>query len=139
MRPPEGYRHATELTVRFADLDAMGHLNHAKYLTYMEQARILYMQDVCGFNGIWADLSIILASVTCDYLMPVAFAETITVYTRCSRIGGKSFDLEYALLNEQDDTVAIGKTVMVAFDYESNQTMPIPDVWRDWMTGYDGL
>lgn len=111
----------------------MGHLNHAKYLTYMEQARILYMRDVCGFSGSWESLGMILASIACDYVMPVAFAETITVYTRCRRLGGKSFDLEYILLNEEDETVATGKTVMVAFDYASNQTVPIPDAWRDAM------
>lgn len=139
MRPPEGFQHDTSITVRFADLDVMGHLNHAKYLTYMEQARILYMKDVCGFSGVWVDLGLILAKVTCDYLLPVDFAEVITIYTRCSRIGNKSFDLEYTLMNEKDETVATGKTVMVAYNYNTNGTIPIPDAWRSAMKSYDNV
>jgi len=135
--PPDDFRHTTAIQVRFADLDVLGHLNHAKYLTYMEHARILYIREVCGFDGDWEDFGVILANITCDYLMPVAFAETITVYTRCSRMGGKSFDFEYVLKNEADETVANGKTVLVAFDYDENTTIPIPQVWRDNMTEFE--
>jgi len=139
MRPPYKYQHKTQITVRFADLDVMGHLNHAKYLTFMEQARILYIQDVCDFHGKWEDFGIILASVTCDYLQPVAFAEVITVFTRCSRLGSKSFDLEYMLFNENKETVATGKTVLVTYDYKASQTVPIPDTWRAHITKYEKI
>lgn len=134
---PEHYHHHIQLTVRFADLDVMGHLNHAKYLTYMEQARILYIQEICGFKGTWEQFGVILANATCDYHMPVAFAEAISVYTRCSRLGGKSFDFEYLLQNKVGETVATGKTVLVAFDYETQQTIAIPQVWRDKISDYE--
>lgn len=137
MQTPEHYQHQTPITVRFADLDAMGHLNHAKYLTYMEQARILYIRDVCGFDLSWEDFGVILANIICDYLQPVAFAEVITVYCRCSRIGGKSFDIDYLLVNEQNEAVATGKTVLVAFDYHRNQTIPVPDDWREKITQFE--
>ena len=50
MTHPEipGYRHLTTLQVRFADLDVNSHLNHAKYLTYMEHARLEYTAQVIG-------------------------------------------------------------------------------------------
>jgi len=139
MPRPENYQHETRITVRFADLDAMGHLNHAKYLTFMEQARVLYIQQVCELAGGWDNFGVILANITCDYLQPVAFAETVTIYTRCSRLGGKSFDLEYVLINENVETVATGQTVMVTFDYQTNQTIAIPDAWRDKITAYEGI
>jgi len=136
---PEQYHHETHITVRFADLDVMGHLNHAKYLTFMEQARILYIQQVCELEKGWENFGIILASLSCDYHQPVAFAEVVSIYTRCNRLGGKSFDLEYVLTNEKAETVATGKTVLVAFDYHTNQTVPIPEAWRDKITAYEGL
>ena len=137
MPKPENYHHITHITVRFADLDVMGHLNHAKYLTFMEQARVLYIQQVCELAEGWQNFGIILASLTCDYHQPVAFAETVTIYTRASRLGGKSFDLDYLLINEQAETVATGKTVLVTFDYQANQTVTIPDAWRDKITAYE--
>jgi hypothetical protein len=42
------FHHHVEVTVRFADTDAMGHVNNAKYLTYCEIARIRYWTDVTG-------------------------------------------------------------------------------------------
>jgi acyl-CoA thioester hydrolase len=134
---PDNYNHEIHITVRFADLDAMGHLNHAKYLTFMEQARVLYIQHVCELADGWENFGIILANITCDYHQPVAFAEIVTIYTRCSRLGGKSFDLEYMLVNEKAETVATGKTTLVSFDYQTNQTVTIPDAWRKKITTYE--
>ena len=137
MSQPENYHHKIQISVRFADLDAMGHLNHAKYLTFMEQARVLYIQQVCELADGWENFGLILANINCDYHQPVAFAETITIYTRCSRLGGKSFDLEYVLVNEKAETVATGKTILVSFDYQTNQTVVIPDDWREKITAYE--
>jgi len=139
MTQPDNYQHNTRITVRFADLDVLGHLNHAKYLTYMEHARILYLRDVCGFSDKWTEFGVILANITCDYQKPVAFADEVTIYTRCSRIGGKSFDLEYVLQNDMGETVATGKTVLVAYDYTQDTTMTIPQVWRDQMTDFETI
>ena len=45
---PGDFAHRRVLDVRFADTDAMGHVNNAKYLTYCESARIAYWTDVTG-------------------------------------------------------------------------------------------
>lgn len=143
--PPDNYRYSTAITVRFADLDALGHLNHATYLTYMEQARICYVRDVCGWQGFrenWASLGMILARAEVDYKKPVAFGDRVTVYTRASRLGGKSFDLHYAMTIQDDaDSPALlaaeALTTMVTFDYDSGQTVAIPQTWRDALLAYE--
>ena len=43
---PGEFRHRKVIEVRFADTDAMGHVNNAKYLTYMETARTRYIEEV---------------------------------------------------------------------------------------------
>ena len=137
----DGYRHHTPITVRFADLDVLGHLNHAKYLTYMEQARILYIEKVCGWSGGWDDFGVILANANVDYKLPIAFGDTVSVYTRCGRLGGKSFDLEYTLLRHREDEpdaiAAVATTVMVAYDYGAGQAIPVPANWRDNILAYE--
>ncbi len=147
MTHPEGFHHATQITVRFADLDALGHLNHAKYLTYAEHARIVYIAEVCGWNSQagdgWKHFGIILARAECDYKLPVAFGDRVTVWTRISRLGGKSFDFEYVLMRhregEADAICATAKTVMVAYDYIAETTIAIPDEWRQRIQTYEGL
>ena len=42
------FAHAHPIEVRFADTDAMGHVNNARYLTYFEIARVAYYERVSG-------------------------------------------------------------------------------------------
>lgn len=141
---PDGYTHKISMPVRFGDLDAMGHLNNAKYATYVEQARIEYVTDVCGFRGLWNELGMILARIEIDFKAPILYGDVVEIYTRCSRIGSKSFDLEYIVTRQAADqpepqVAANSRTVMVAFDYATQQTMPVPEAWRSAMTAYDHL
>jgi acyl-CoA thioester hydrolase len=137
----ENFRFKTPVEVRFADLDVLGHLNNAKYLTYIEQARILYVQEVCGWDGNWRSLGMILARTEIDYKLPIGFGDAVMVYVRTSRIGGKSFDLEYGITRQQGtDTVeiaALAKTVMVSYDYQQDISIPVPQMWRERITAYE--
>ncbi len=134
----ENFRHATPMTVRFGDLDAMGHLNNARYFTFTEQARIEYVEQVCGWGGDWQTLGMILAKTAMDFKKPVLYGDKVIVYTRCSRLGGKSFDLEYVIVRGDDeDIVATSSSVMVAFDYVTQQTIPVPEHWRERIIAYE--
>lgn len=134
----QDYKFFRDMEVRFADLDAIGHLNHAKYLTYMEQSRIHYLQTVCGWSGEWENLGMILAKATVDYLLPVHFGELIRVYIRCSKLGHKSFNLSYLLKKANSDSiVAQATTVMVAYDYQNQQTIPVPTAWKEAISEYE--
>jgi acyl-CoA thioester hydrolase len=138
----DGYTHKISMMVRFGDLDAMGHLNNAKYATYVEQARIQYMTDVCGFGGLWSELGMILARLEIDFKAPVLYGDQVEIYTRCARLGGKSFDLEYVITRQPANAsapiiAATSRSVMVAFDYATQKTAPLSDAWRAAMTAYD--
>lgn len=138
----ENFRYSLPIDVRFADLDALGHLNNAKYLTYAEQIRILYVRDVCERKGgAWESLGMILARTEIDYKLPIDFDDKVLAYCRVSRIGGKSFDMDYLISRKRHDTqeevAARIKTVMVAYDYSKDTTITVPDDWRVRMTAYE--
>jgi acyl-CoA thioester hydrolase len=139
----DGYTHNISMVVRFGDLDAMGHLNNAKYATYIEQARIQYMTDVCGFGGLWTDLGMILARLEIDFKAPILFGDHVSIYTRCARLGSKSFDLDYVITRQPADratpplVAAESHSVIVAFDYATQRTMAVSDAWRAAMSAYD--
>ena len=112
--------------VRFRDVDALGHVNNAVYITYFETARIKYMMNLLG-NVYLRDLRIILAEVTCSYRAPAYYDETLDVGVRVTEIGNKSFVMEYRV--EEQETrrvVATGSSVQVAYDYENQQSIPVP-------------
>lgn len=79
--PPEGYRYETHIQVRWADLDALGHVNNATYLTYLEQARVSYFNDLGLWDGSIHQLGLIMAKVTLEYRLPVFGTDDVYVYT----------------------------------------------------------
>ena len=137
---PGKFKHSMRPEIRFVDVDAFGHVNNAHYLTYFEQARVKYFDDIVGWKYDWSKQGIILARAEINFVMPVLFRDEAMIMTRCSRIGNKSFDLDYRMVkfeNEKEVLLADGKTVMVAFDYTTNQSIPIPDVWKQVLIKYE--
>lgn len=131
------FRYIMPLDVRFADLDALQHVNHAKYFTYMEAARIQYVMDVLGWDGNWSALGIIIAQASCQYKLPLIYGDKVQVYLRTSRLGGKSFDFEYLIVRQDGIVVAEGMTVNVAYDYPSQSAIAIPEAWRKAILTYE--
>lgn len=125
------FKFSTPIEVRCSDLDAQRHLNHAKYFSFMEQARFKYIMAV----GLWSDdhgfnpVGQIVAEATCAFKRPVMFNSIIDVAVRVARVGNKSMDMEY-WLTVGDAEVATGRTVQVAYDYAAGKSIPIPAEWR---------
>lgn len=124
--------HTTEIDIRFADIDAFNHVNNAKYITYVEHARMKYFDDVIGEVD-WANEGFILARAEINFLQPVKLHDKIIVETRCSRIGNKSFDLSYKIFRiggEAKTEMANALTVQVGFDYKNNRSIPVKEEWK---------
>jgi acyl-CoA thioester hydrolase len=118
------FSHRVEIDVRFADTDAMGHVNNAVYLTYCEMARIRYWSDVTAepvAPGQEGAESLILAEARITYRAPVFHGERVTVETRAIHIGRSSFTLEHRLTaarpGEAARLVAVSGSVLVRYDY----------------------
>jgi len=112
-------------TVRFRDLDSLGHMNNAVYATFLEQARLAYLSG----NGAEAT-DMILARLEIDFRSPLELGETVEIAVTPTRIGTKSFDLAY-VMRAGDRVVAEAKTVLVAYDYAQARSVDVPDEWRE--------
>ena len=110
--------------VRFRDCDSLGHVNNAVYLTYLEEARV-DLRNEFGFD--WTQM--ILARCEIDFRDQVSVGEVVEVTVWPTRVGNKSFDLAYEL-KVGNRLVAEAKTVLVAFDYERGESVPLRDDWR---------
>jgi acyl-CoA thioester hydrolase len=121
------FTHAVE--VRFRDCDAMGHVNHAVYFTYMEQARFAFLQD--RFSGELSGFGMIVVRAECDFRAQVRFGDRLAVRVRVAGLGRSSFRLSYEITNVTDGrVVASGGTVQVIFDYSTQQSVAISDSLR---------
>lgn len=134
----DGFRVSADVPVIFRDLDAFGHVNNAVYLTYMENARVAYLERMGG-KGLDA-LRLIIAEITCSYRSPAHFGETVRVGIRVSQVGRSSFTMEYRMEDAASGRlVAEGRSVQVAFDYQAGRPMPVPDEWRRAMEKLEEL
>jgi acyl-CoA thioester hydrolase len=136
------YKHRTQIQIRFGDTDALGHVNNKNYLSYMELARTDYIKAVFKDTINWAADGVILAKAIIDFKQPVMMNDKLFVYIRTSRLGTKSFDIEYLMVREvngENEVVCTGSTVMVAFNYASNKTIEILPEWRRMIGEFEGV
>ncbi len=120
----DGFPFSQRVHVRFRDCDAMGHVNNAVYSTYLEEARIGVLGGLTEF---------ILARMEIDFRAELRAGEEVEIGTRCSRVGTKSFELEHEL-RAGDRVVASARIVLVAYDYERGESVPVPDELRALLT-----
>ena len=128
-----------QIDVRYGDLDPQWHVNNARFLTFIEQARMTYLVKVGIFDGkTFMELPLIVADAHISYLAPIQFAETVDVRTRVSKIGNKSMVFEYEIASAKSDRLyARAETVMVAYDYHTKSSIPVPAEWRRKISSFE--
>jgi acyl-CoA thioester hydrolase len=132
------YKFKTDIAIRFSDIDAVGHVNNAVYLTYFELARINYWREVTHWN--LKENGIIVGRSEINYLKPVTIDDKLVCYVRVIRIGNSSFDVMHVLTKETENGQEICttcKTVCISYDYAANKSIPIPSDGRKKMINYD--
>jgi acyl-CoA thioester hydrolase len=130
-------RFSFPVEVRFRDLDALGHVNNAVYLTYLESARIAYWFHVTGTSRL-QDLDMILARVELDYRSPVSMGEALDVSVRCVSIRRASFVMGFeARERGAGRLVAEARKVLVHYDYAAGKSEPLPPELRRLLRAQD--
>lgn len=126
-----------DISVRFKDIDQMGHVNNSVFLTYFEEARIIFIRDVLGIHSP-EGYNFILAHSSCDYKKPIQLQNQIQINIWISSIGRTSFKFNYKITDKVNNTVvyAEGETVQVFYDYKTRGTVPIPASFREKVSAY---
>jgi acyl-CoA thioester hydrolase len=129
------FRHVE--TVRFRDLDALGHVNNAVYLTYFESARIAYWLHTTKRTGLGA-LDMILARAEVDFRAPLAYGESVEISVGCTSIGRSSFVLESDMHERASGRmVAESKKVLVHYDFADRRSVPLGEDLRRLILAQD--
>jgi acyl-CoA thioester hydrolase len=126
------------IRVQWGDMDALGHVNNARYFTWFESARIALFERLRLDSTGTPEVGPILARTSCDFLAPVTYPAELVAGTRITRLGNTSFGMEYALRRvspEPERIVARGEGVIVLIDYRSGAKVPIRDDLRAALEG----
>jgi acyl-CoA thioester hydrolase len=128
----EGFAVIERFAIHWGDMDALGHVNNARYFTWFETARIAYFRRLALEADRPTTIGPILASTTCNFLRPIVFPARIAAGARVTKLGTKSFTMEYriALQDDEETPFAEGTAVVVLYDYEAKRSISIPDDLR---------
>lgn len=135
------FKFSLPIDVRYGDLDPQWHVNHTRFLTYLEQTRISYLIHLGLFDGKdFFNLKLIVADVQISYLAPIHLHQNVAAFMRCDKIGNKSMTFLYEIRDLDDGKVlATSKTIMVGYDYRNQIAVPISDEWRETISAFEGV
>lgn len=116
--------------IRYRDLDALAHVNNAVYLSYLELARVTYVEQRIGHVPPQA-YTFVIARIEIDFLAPLHLGDELAVGIKPSRVGRSSFTFGYCLVETRSArAVARAQSVQVYFEPETGQARPLPAAWR---------
>ena len=111
------------IKTRWRDLDAFRHVNNATFLSYIEDARILFFKR-WGIN--LKEKSLIVASVKIDYINQLKHPSNIIIGQKISRLGTKSYDIQSAVFEKESKLLICCSTITsVCYDFINKKTIPI--------------
>ncbi len=125
----------TPVQKRFSDVDSFMHVNNIWQQSYFDMGKTQFYTQVLGITGVFDKLRIITASTHTDYLGQVRLTDDIVVVTDVARVGNKSMTLHQRIMSG-DRCLTESSSVMVAFDFELQQTVSIPEEWREKLSEY---
>jgi len=128
MSPDSRRNYQSRTTVRYADLDAMGHVNYASYLSYCEDALNIMWADVlkeCGLPFEPHTLGYVTAHADIDYLAPAFLGEMLETSVVVSKVGRRSFTTTYEVRSDTTAKLVVRvSTVQVISFPETSQHFP---------------
>ena len=130
-------RHRFTIPLRWADFDAMAHVNNAAYLEFMQDARVSLIHEMGLDTSSLKHFGHFVARNEIDYLKPIGMDDhAVTVDLWISRFGGASYDVQYEILDERGTLCARAKSVMVTVEVATEAVIRIPDDVREQMARF---
>lgn len=140
MKELQDFKFKKEIQLRWNDMDALGHVNNALFITYFETARGHYMLEACpGWD--WHKHMFLIANVNVDFRKELLLnAQKPMVWMRTSKMGKKSFSLKYVITSEKNGETLIhasGSTTQIMFDMRNRQTIEIEPWVRENLKAFE--
>ncbi len=127
---PEEFGFSVEIPTRWADLDALGHVNNARFFTFDETARLDYFAELMRDDDqFWKAHGLILARIECDFISQLRHPAQLRTGFRIERLGRSSMSTLAAHF-VGGTAVAVSRGVVVWFDYTNQKPLAIPESVR---------
>ncbi|GGD56527.1 acyl-CoA thioesterase [Pseudoxanthomonas indica] len=120
------------ISVRWRDMDSMGHVNNAKYISYLEEARVRWMLTVPGVS-MTDRIAPVVAANNINYKRPLTWPHDIIVELYVDRLGSSSVTIGHRIVDKDDDSLLYsdGNVVVVWMDTQTGKSAPLPEAIRN--------
>ncbi len=130
--------HSSEIKVRGFHLDIYQHVNNARYLEFLEEARWEYLEesgDIEYFQSL--GLAWVIVNININYRAAATMGQTLTINTGLSKVGGKSAVFHQEIkLKGSDTVVADADITFVLMDQKTGKAVPIGGAVKERMTSH---
>jgi acyl-CoA thioester hydrolase len=113
--------------VRWRDTDALGHVNHVVFLTYLEEARDAFYARILGSDPIY-----VVVRLEVDLSAEVRYEDRrVTVQVAVERVGTTSLTTNETIRTSAGWVAAQARVVTVRWDAASRQPIPFTEAERE--------
>ena len=134
---PDPFRFHRDVEVRYSDVDAAGHVHHARTLLFFEEVRAAYWREVVAKPGL-GDIDYVLAEACVRWRGRILWPGHVRASVRVSAMGRKHFRAEYVVRSPEGEELVTGHTVQVMYDYAAGASKPIPAEVRRAIEAFEG-
>ena len=135
------YGFATEEHLRFADVDANGHINNGAFLQLLENARVSYMRAIVR-SGLLR-FRVVVGRLEIDFKRQMFFPGRATACARLLEVHQRKCVIGHGLFDGEGNCTAVLKAIMVSLNEETHRSMPFEPAVRAALETYaafkDGL
>ena len=127
------------LRIDWSEMDLFGHVNNVAYFKYIQAGRVNYW-EISMLTAIFGEKKTgpILLSTTCQFRKPLHYPGNIVVESRIEFIKTTSFGIHHRILNEENEVAAEAHDVIVMYDFNKNEKIPVSDEFRNAVERIEG-
>ena len=133
------FPHTEPVLLRWGDEDSYGHVNNARYFSFMESARMGYLAAI-GLDRFETEtVGVALVATNCNFRKQLHYPGRLEVKARVSEIRNRSFRMAYEIVDSESGEVAAdGEGVIAWADLAAGKSLPIPDGLRQAIEEFEG-
>lgn len=127
--------------MRFADVDMLRHVNNVNQQHYFDVGKNDYFAAVMQMApGHWLEEGLIVVATDSSYMSQVRYNSSVVVYTKAEKLGTKSITLFQQIVDgDSGEVKSESRSVLVAFDFVRQVSIPLPQLWRDRIGVHEGF
>jgi acyl-CoA thioester hydrolase len=122
------------MSIRWGEIDSLGHLNNTQYFRYYQEARIHWFENIGIDYKSNFDIPI-LATINCKFIKPIFYPCDLLIKSDIGKLGYSSFTMCQKIEDQKTKQVySEAEAIMVWVDVQESKSKEMPDWFKNFFT-----